>query len=154
MPDVPEVLLQHEKIRECAVVGKPDETWGEKARLAPICPPPPLPTISPSGAEVTAVCVLQSGVALTIKEPSSKVEDDIPLFILHFFGTGGGGGRHCECVGVVSGRPSRAELAPSSLQSSREELRDWGKERMASYKAKERSEYGVVWKIWFGNVPP
>ena len=26
-----EVLLQHEKIRECAVVGKPDETWGEKA---------------------------------------------------------------------------------------------------------------------------
>ena len=25
------VLLQHEKIRECAVVGKPDETWGEKA---------------------------------------------------------------------------------------------------------------------------
>ncbi|CAE7486796.1 ACSF3 [Symbiodinium natans] len=78
--EIESVLLQHEKIRECAVVGKPDETWGEK---------------------VTAVCVLQSGVALTIKE-----------------------------------------------------LRDWGKERMASYKAKERSEYGVVWKIWFGNVPP
>ena len=26
-----QVLLQHDKIRECAVVGKPDETWGEKA---------------------------------------------------------------------------------------------------------------------------
>jgi len=58
--EIESVLLQHEKIRECAVVGKPDETWGEK---------------------VTAVCVLQSGVALTIKE-----------------------------------------------------LRDWGKERMATYK--------------------
>lgn len=29
---VTQVLLQHEKIRECAVVGKPDETWGEKAK--------------------------------------------------------------------------------------------------------------------------
>ncbi|CAE7813340.1 Acsf3 [Symbiodinium sp. CCMP2456] len=58
--EIESVLLQHDKIRECAVVGKPDETWGEK---------------------VTAVCVLQSGAVLTIKE-----------------------------------------------------LREWGKERMASYK--------------------
>eukprot|EP00437_Effrenium_voratum_P015312 CAMPEP_0181456534 /NCGR_PEP_ID=MMETSP1110-20121109/31323_1 /TAXON_ID=174948 /ORGANISM="Symbiodinium sp., Strain CCMP421" /LENGTH=242 /DNA_ID=CAMNT_0023580953 /DNA_START=21 /DNA_END=749 /DNA_ORIENTATION=- len=58
--EIESVLLQHEKIRECAVVGKPDETWGEK---------------------VTAVCVLESGTSLDIKE-----------------------------------------------------LRDWGKERMASYK--------------------
>jgi len=45
--EIESVLLQHPKIRECAVVGKPDETWGEK---------------------VTAVCVLESGQTLTIKE--------------------------------------------------------------------------------------
>jgi len=64
--EIESVLLQHEKIRECAVVGKPDETWGEK---------------------VTAVCVLESGAELTIKE-----------------------------------------------------LRDWGKERMASYKVPQELE--------------
>eukprot|EP00434_Breviolum_minutum_P019867 symbB.v1.2.017530.t2/scaffold1371.1/size209032/2 len=64
--EIESVLLQHEKIRECAVVGKPDETWGEK---------------------VTAVCVLQNGAVLTIKE-----------------------------------------------------LRDWGKERMASYKVPQDLE--------------
>lgn len=64
--EIESVLLQHDKIRECAVVGKPDETWGEK---------------------VTAVCVLQSGAALTIKE-----------------------------------------------------LREWGKERMASYKVPQELE--------------
>lgn len=56
--EIESVLLQHEAIKECAVIGKEDETWGEK---------------------VTAICVLQG--ALTIKE-----------------------------------------------------LRDWGKERMATYK--------------------
>lgn len=64
--EIESVLLQHEKIRECAVVGKPDETWGEK---------------------VTAVCVLESGAQLTIKE-----------------------------------------------------LREWGKERMASYKVPQELE--------------
>ncbi|CAE7713240.1 ACSF3 [Symbiodinium sp. CCMP2592] len=64
--EIESVLLQHDKIRECAVVGKPDETWGEK---------------------VTAVCVLQSGAVLTIKE-----------------------------------------------------LREWGKERMASYKVPQELE--------------
>jgi len=44
--EIESVLLQHEKIRECAVVGKPDETWGEK---------------------VTAVCVMENGI-LTIEE--------------------------------------------------------------------------------------
>jgi len=56
--EIESVLLQHEKIIECAVVGKPDETWGEK---------------------VTAVCILGG---------------DLPI----------------------------------------KELRDWGKERMATYK--------------------
>merc|ERR1712054_242335 len=36
--EIESVLLQHEAIKECAVIGKPDETWGEK---------------------VTAICVLQ-----------------------------------------------------------------------------------------------
>lgn len=56
--EIESVLLQHDLIRECAVVGKPDETWGEK---------------------VTAVCVLKGDLSL-------------------------------------------------------EELRKWGKERMATYK--------------------
>jgi len=43
--EIESTLLQHEKIKECAVVGKPDETWGEK---------------------VTAVCVLNG--ELTIEE--------------------------------------------------------------------------------------
>jgi len=43
--EIESVLLQHEAIKECAVVGKPDETWGEK---------------------VTAVCVLNGN--LTIKD--------------------------------------------------------------------------------------
>eukprot|EP00930_Biecheleria_cincta_P100514 TRINITY_DN92147_c0_g1_i1.p1 TRINITY_DN92147_c0_g1~~TRINITY_DN92147_c0_g1_i1.p1 ORF type:complete len:577 (-),score=122.93 TRINITY_DN92147_c0_g1_i1:80-1783(-) len=64
--EIESVLLQHPKIRECAVVGKPDETWGEK---------------------VTAVCVLESGQTLAIKE-----------------------------------------------------LRDWGKERLASYKVPQEIE--------------
>jgi len=58
--DIESTLLQHAAIKECAVIGKPDETWGEK---------------------VTAVVVLEEGKSLTIKE-----------------------------------------------------LRDWGKERMATYK--------------------
>lgn len=62
--EIESILLQHEKITECAVVGKPDETWGEK---------------------VTAVCVLNGD--LTIKE-----------------------------------------------------LRDWGKERMATYKVPQELE--------------
>jgi len=62
--EIESVLLQHPAIKECAVVGKPDETWGEK---------------------VTAVCVLQGD--LTIKE-----------------------------------------------------LREWGKERMASYKVPQELE--------------
>merc|ERR1712187_120543 len=62
--EIESVLLQHEKIKECAVLGKPDETWGEK---------------------VTAVVVLNG--SLTIKE-----------------------------------------------------LRDWGKERMASYKVPQELE--------------
>jgi len=41
--EIESALLQHEKIRECAVVGKPDETWGEK---------------------VTAVCVLDGDLTL------------------------------------------------------------------------------------------
>ncbi|CAJ1426963.1 unnamed protein product [Effrenium voratum] len=69
--EIESVLLQHEKIRECAVVGKPDETWGEK---------------------VTAVCVLESGTSLDIKE-----------------------------------------------------LRDWGKERMASYKARPELQCWLCW---------
>jgi len=28
--EIESVLLQHPKIKECAVIGKPDETWGEK----------------------------------------------------------------------------------------------------------------------------
>ncbi|CAK0798677.1 unnamed protein product [Prorocentrum cordatum] len=44
--EIESVLLQHERIRECAVLGQPDETWGEK---------------------VTAVCVLEGG-DLTLKE--------------------------------------------------------------------------------------
>mmetsp|Transcript_25788 Transcript_25788/g.60253 ORF Transcript_25788/g.60253 Transcript_25788/m.60253 type:complete len:542 (-) Transcript_25788:68-1693(-) len=43
--EIESVLLQHEKIKECAVIGVPDETWGEA---------------------VTAVCVLNGD--LTIKE--------------------------------------------------------------------------------------
>jgi len=43
--EIESVLLQHDKIKECAVVGKPDETWGE---------------------QVTAVVVLNGD--LTIKE--------------------------------------------------------------------------------------
>merc|ERR1712070_96307 len=39
--EIESVLLQHEAIKECAVVGKPDETWGEK---------------------VTAVCVLNGNL--------------------------------------------------------------------------------------------
>merc|ERR1712137_687462 len=62
--EIESVLLQHERIKECAVVGKPDETWGEK---------------------VTAVCVLNG--ELSIKE-----------------------------------------------------LRDWGKERMATYKVPQDLE--------------
>jgi len=62
--EIESVLLQHENIKECAVVGKPDETWGEK---------------------VTAVCILSS-----------------PLTI--------------------------------------EELRKWGKERLASYKVPQELE--------------
>jgi malonyl-CoA/methylmalonyl-CoA synthetase len=60
------VLLSHEAIKECAVLPKPDETWGEK---------------------VTAVCVLNAGKVLTLKE-----------------------------------------------------LRDWGKERMATYKVPQELE--------------
>merc|ERR1711920_220677 len=41
--EIESVLLQHEKIKECAVVGKPDETWGEK---------------------VTAVCILNGELSL------------------------------------------------------------------------------------------
>lgn len=41
--EIESVLLTHEKIRECAVIGKPDETWGEK---------------------VTAVCVLDGELTL------------------------------------------------------------------------------------------
>jgi malonyl-CoA/methylmalonyl-CoA synthetase len=63
--EIESVLLQHEAIKECAVVGKPDETWGEK---------------------VTAVCVLKGGT-LAIKD-----------------------------------------------------LRDWGKERMATYKVPQELE--------------
>jgi len=62
--EIESVLLQHEAIKECAVLGKPDETWGEK---------------------VTAVCVLQGN--LSIKE-----------------------------------------------------LREWGKERMATYKVPQELE--------------
>jgi len=62
--EIESVLLQHEAIKECAVIGKPDETWGEK---------------------VTAICVLKG--SLTIKE-----------------------------------------------------LRDWGKERMATYKVPQELE--------------
>jgi len=43
--EIESVLLQHEKIKECAVIGKPDETWGEK---------------------VTAVCILDG--ELTLKD--------------------------------------------------------------------------------------
>lgn len=60
--EIESVLLTHEKIKECAVIGKPDETWGEM---------------------VTAVCVCSG--ELTLKE-----------------------------------------------------LRDWGKERMASYKVPQK----------------
>lgn len=62
--EIESVLLQHEKIKECAVVGKPDETWGEK---------------------VTAVAVLDGELSL-------------------------------------------------------KELRDWGKERMATYKVPQELE--------------
>lgn len=62
--EIESILLQHPAIKECAVLGKPDETWGEK---------------------VTAVCVLQG--SLTIKE-----------------------------------------------------LRDWGKERLATYKVPQELE--------------
>lgn len=62
--EIESVLLQHEKIKECAVVGKPDETWGEK---------------------VTAVCVLNGDLTL-------------------------------------------------------EELRKWGKERLATYKVPQELE--------------
>lgn len=62
--EIESVLVDHPMIKECAVVGKPDETWGEK---------------------VTAVCVL--GGELSIKE-----------------------------------------------------LRDWGKERMATYKVPQELE--------------
>ena len=61
-----EVLLQHEKIRECAVVGKPDETWGEKA---PVHYKLELLSSTWHGpSQVTAVCVLESGAELTIKD--------------------------------------------------------------------------------------
>merc|ERR1712066_342919 len=63
--EIESVLLQHEQIKECAVVGKPDATWGEK---------------------VTAICVLTEG-ELSVKQ-----------------------------------------------------LRDWGKERMASYKVPQELE--------------
>jgi len=62
--EIESVLLTHEKIKECAVVGKPDETWGEK---------------------VTAVCVLDGDLSL-------------------------------------------------------KELREWGKERLASYKVPQELE--------------
>merc|ERR1711920_492074 len=62
--EIESVLLQHEKIKECAVIGKPDETWGEK---------------------VTAVCVLNGDLTL-------------------------------------------------------EELRKWGKERLATYKVPQELE--------------
>lgn len=62
--EIESTLLQHPAIKECAVIGKPDETWGEK---------------------VTAVCVLQGD--LSIKD-----------------------------------------------------LRDWGKERMATYKVPQELE--------------
>eukprot|EP00929_Paragymnodinium_shiwhaense_P009832 TRINITY_DN11418_c1_g1_i6.p1 TRINITY_DN11418_c1_g1~~TRINITY_DN11418_c1_g1_i6.p1 ORF type:complete len:546 (-),score=123.85 TRINITY_DN11418_c1_g1_i6:385-2022(-) len=45
--EIESVLLTHEKIKECAVIGVPDETWGEK---------------------VTAICVVNSGPELTIDE--------------------------------------------------------------------------------------
>lgn len=41
--EIESVLLTHEKIKECAVVGKPDETWGEK---------------------VTALCILNEDLTL------------------------------------------------------------------------------------------
>merc|ERR1712151_1010005 len=62
--EIESVLLTHEKIKECAVIGKPDATWGEK---------------------VTAVCVLNGDLSL-------------------------------------------------------KELRDWGKERMATYKVPQELE--------------
>jgi len=67
--EIESVLLQHEKIKECAVIGKPDKTWGEK---------------------VTAVCILDGD--LTLKD-----------------------------------------------------LRDWGKERMATYKVPQ--ELDVVTEL-------
>jgi len=45
--EIENVMLTHPSIAECAVVGKPDDTWGEK---------------------VTCVAVLKSGHLLTIKE--------------------------------------------------------------------------------------
>jgi len=45
--EIENVMLTHPAIAECAVVGKPDDTWGEK---------------------VTCVAVLKSGQHLTIKE--------------------------------------------------------------------------------------
>eukprot|EP00933_Yihiella_yeosuensis_P080633 TRINITY_DN9409_c3_g1_i1.p1 TRINITY_DN9409_c3_g1~~TRINITY_DN9409_c3_g1_i1.p1 ORF type:complete len:553 (+),score=107.16 TRINITY_DN9409_c3_g1_i1:58-1716(+) len=62
--EIESCLLTHEKIKECAVIGKPDETWGEK---------------------VTAVCILEGDLTL-------------------------------------------------------EELRKWGKERLASYKVPQELE--------------
>lgn len=41
--EIESVLLQHEAIKECAVIGKPDETWGEM---------------------VTVVCVLNNNITL------------------------------------------------------------------------------------------
>lgn len=61
-----QVLLQHEKIRECAVVGKPDETWGEKAHLHYKLEH--LSNTWHGHGQVTAVCVLESGAQLTIKD--------------------------------------------------------------------------------------
>merc|ERR1712039_777395 len=62
--EIESVLVDHPMIKECAVVGKPDETWGEK---------------------VTAICVLDGELSL-------------------------------------------------------KELRDWGKERMATYKVPQELE--------------
>lgn len=55
--EIESVLLHHEAIQECAVVGKPDETWGEK---------------------VTAVCVLKG--ELTLKELRDWVKDRMATY--------------------------------------------------------------------------
>lgn len=55
--EIESVLLQHPSIKECAVVGKPDETWGEK---------------------VTAVVILQG--ELTIKELREWGKDRLAVY--------------------------------------------------------------------------